>query len=192
MNLTHYIEQLAYAGILLWFMVMEQFTPVPEEVSLMTLGYLCMHTTLRLLPAGVTALGGLLIMDNVLYYLSRSGNKLVGKLLHRAGGSRLQAIQDKLQKKPAITLFVAALLPKLRFFSPMVAASIQVSWRLFFVVDLVATSLYVSVYMLCGALFYGQLANLFHRQQLWQHAVFVLCMILVLLIIIYLLKKRRL
>jgi len=189
MDLTHYIEQLAYAGILLWFMVMEQFTPIPEEVSLITLGYLCKHTALNPLLAGLTALGGLLAMDNALYYLSKSGNKLVAKLLRRTGKRTLHRIQDKLQTKPVVTIFVAALLPKLRFFSPMVAASMKVSWRLFFTVDLVATALYVAVYMLCGILFYGQLASLLQRQQLLQHVIFVLCMVLALLIIVYLLKK---
>lgn len=39
-DLPGYIYHLSWFGIFLWFAFLEQLTPIPEEISLMTLGYI--------------------------------------------------------------------------------------------------------------------------------------------------------
>ena len=75
-DLSGYIYHLSWFGIFLWFAFLEQLTPIPEEISLMTLGYISLITSLNPLISGAVALAGLLTADNLLYYFSMKGNKL--------------------------------------------------------------------------------------------------------------------
>lgn len=96
-DIADYIQQFSYLGIFIWFLVIEQLTPIPEEVSLISLGYLCMHNHLDLFIAGGFSLAGLLITDNGLFYLSAKGRLLTDKLTRNYNGK----VMSKLKKGAA-------------------------------------------------------------------------------------------
>lgn len=64
-DISQYVYHFSYLGIFLWFAVIEQFTPIPEDVSLITIGYISMHTPLDPWLASGVSLIGLLTADNV-------------------------------------------------------------------------------------------------------------------------------
>ncbi len=189
-NLLHYIYQLSYFGVFLWFAVLEQFTPIPEEASLMSLGYISMHTNLSPWLGGIVALAGLISTDNFLFYLSLKGNKLSQRLLHKANSTLQDKIRHYLQLNTNRALFVMALLPKVRFFSPIIAASAGVSWKQYFIVNLVATLLYVTVYMIIGIAFHRQMQSIFKELHLPHHFIFI-AFVVILSIVFFLLYQKE-
>lgn len=175
-DLPNYIYHLSWFGIFLWFAFIEQLTPVPEEISLMILGYLAMTTSLNPLLSGAVAAAGLLTADNLLFYFSLKGNKLTRKLIDKTNTQLLDRLKRNLQHHAKKTLIIMALLPKLRFLSPVISATAGISWKLFLVINSAVTVFYVAVYMLIGILFHSQLGVVLRKVKLWQHIIFIAAM----------------
>lgn len=190
-DVAQYILQFSYLGIFLWFAIIEQVTPVPEEVSLMSLAYITMHTPLNPWISGLVALGGLTVADNAFYYLSFSGNKLIGRLTGKVNSKLLDKLKVNIRTKPVPAILTMGLLPKLRFLSPVLAAATGISWRLFFGVNLIVTTFYVAVYMLIGIFFHTQLQSILRELHMWQHLIFIVLMILAALLFVYKLNFRH-
>jgi membrane-associated protein len=188
-DITEYIYHLSYFGIFLWFAFIEQLTPIPEEISLISLGYISMHTSLNPLISGLVSIIGLLTADNLFFYLSLKGNKLAKKLMGSINHQLTERIKHNLQSNSKETLIVMALLPKLRFLSPIISAVAGISWKLFFLVNSLATVFYVTVYMLIGILFYAQLKAVLQQLQIWQHVIFISVMIPVAVFLVTRIRK---
>lgn len=184
-----YIYHLSYVGIFIWFAFLEQITPVPEEVSLISIGYISMHDTLNPFIAAAVAVAGLLTADNIIFYLSLKGNKLIDKLTGKASKKLVEKMKESLKQNATKTLIVMALLPKIRFLSPVLSAAASIKWKLFFYINSVVTVVYVIVYMLIGILFQKQLQYIFHELELWQHVIFVLAMLIIAILLFKRIKK---
>lgn len=188
-DLPQYIYHLSYLGIFLWFAIIEQLTPVPEEISLITLGYISRHSDLNPVVCGIISLAGLLLFDNLLFYLSLTGNKFARKMTSKAQDNLIVGIRKKLNQNSKKTLIVLALLPKLRFLSPLISANAGISWRLFLIINSLATCFYVVFYLLLGFLFHQQLETIFHRVAAWQHALFIVAILALAGFFILIMKK---
>jgi membrane protein DedA with SNARE-associated domain len=195
-DLASYVQSFSYLGIFLWFAIGEQLTPVPEEVYLISVGYIIRQVSLNPVLAGIACVLGLLATDNFLFFISRKGNKISDKIIDKINSNLLEKIKDNLKRNAVKTLLVMALLPKLRFISPIVSGIAGISWRTFLIVNSIATVFYVSVYMLCGMLFHNQLHNLLKKLAVAQHGIFtgvmlILAIVLVFVIRKYVLKSKR-
>ncbi|QEC65781.1 hypothetical protein FRZ67_00105 [Panacibacter ginsenosidivorans] len=190
-SLPDYIYHLSYIGIFLWFAFIEQVTPVPEEVALITVGYTSMHTKLEPVVCGVIAIAGLLTADNLIFYLSLKSNKLVEKLTGKVNKHLADKIKMNFQKNAVKTLIVMALLPKLRFLSPVISAASGISWKLFLFINSLVTVFYVTVYMLIGIFFQKQLNAVLHELALWQHIIFVAIILTIAIFLIVKIKKIK-
>ncbi|MEX6690903.1 VTT domain-containing protein [Danxiaibacter flavus] len=188
-DLSAYIYSFSYLGIFFWFALLEQLTPIPEEVSLISLGYICTHSSLNPLLAGAVSVVALLTTDNVFFYLSLKGSKVVKKTIGKVSSGVLKRLRTNLKKNAKSTLFVLALLPKLRFLSPVVSATVGISWKLFFIVNSIATGLYVAFYIVVGMLFQKQLAKSLQKLHLTQHITFVASMACITVIVFIVIKK---
>jgi len=176
-DLVSYIQRFSYPGIYLWFAIGEQLTPVPEEISLISIGYISKNFSLNPFIAGLASLAGLLSFDNFLFFISKKGNKFSDKLLRKINSKLLDKIKNDLKTKPVKTLTVMALVPKLRFISPIVSGISDISWKIFLLVNSIVTAFYVVVYMFLGAFFHTQLSRLFHKITITQHAIFIVFLI---------------
>src|SRR5437868_712179 len=76
---VEFIERFGYIGIFIWFITIDQISPIPEEISLLIIGYLCAHEVFHPLLAGLICLAGFVTADIAYYYLSRTGSKLIKK-----------------------------------------------------------------------------------------------------------------
>ncbi len=188
-DISSVIIQLSYFGIFVWFAVIEQLTPVPEEVYLMSAGYIAVHLHMNIILCALAALAGLLATDNLLFYLALKGNKFSQKLLKKINHDLLDNIKNKLKNKAAITIFIGALVPKLRFFNPLIAGSINIKFKIFFFANAAATLLYVTVYMSIGILFHRQLNYVLKELKYVQHGIFIAMMIIIAIFIIIKMRK---
>jgi membrane protein DedA with SNARE-associated domain len=80
-------------------------------------------------------------------------------------------------------------LPKLRFLSPIIAATANISWKLFIFVNSAATVFYVTAYMLIGILFHRQLGILIRELKYWQHIIFIASMAGIAIFLILTIRK---
>jgi len=177
-DLSSYIYSFSYLGIFLWFAVGEQLTPIPEEISLITLGYISKYSSLNPVIAGVVSLAGLLLTDNFLFYISMKGSKFSDKLLRKTNNKILTRIKENLKTNAVRTLIIMALLPKVRFVSPIISGINGISWKMFLSVNSIAAAGYVTVYMFIGIFFYNQLSRLLQKLGPMQNIIFAAFMVI--------------
>ena len=70
---------LGYAGIFLFFITIDQITPIPEEVTLLSISYLAAGGTFNPIIAGAISFLAFLLVDSGYFFLARSGNNFLKK-----------------------------------------------------------------------------------------------------------------
>jgi membrane protein DedA with SNARE-associated domain len=188
-DIAGYVYNFSYLGIFLWFAIIEQLTPIPEEVSLISLGYLSVHASLNPYLAGGISFLGLLSTDTFLFYISMKGSEFSKKLLAGINHKLLDKLKKKLHDNAGKTLFVMALLPKLRFLSPIISGAGEISLKFFLLINSIATMIYVVAYMLVGIFFYSQLNRILHRLKYIQNILFIVAMAVFAAYLIFVIRK---
>lgn len=175
------MDQLSYAGIFMWFALIEQFTPVPEEAALMSIGYVSAHGQLNIYIAAVFCLAGLLVADSLLFYASLKGTLIIGRLLEKVDSRLLENLKLNFKKNAEKSMIIAALLPKVRFLSPVIAAYSGVPWRRFVLVNGLVTACYVAFYLFAGMFFYRKVTVLMAEMNWPSHLLFIAFVVLILI-----------
>ena len=171
-DITYYVAQYSYLGIFIWFFLIDQLTPIPEELVLITVGYLTHSDLINPVFAGIAALLGLMVVDNIYFYLAFTGNKWTQKLEKKKRALIIKKFQDKLQKHKVRTLLIIAFIPKVRFFGPILAGLSKMEYRKFFLVNMLGSMTYVSVYLCLGFFFHSAMENLINKVDIVRHSVF--------------------
>ena len=187
---THFVSRFGYIGIVLWFISFDQLTPLPEEISLLILGYLCVHNVFNPELAGISSLVGFLIIDSIYFVLSKKGSSLVKKKT-KGSSSFIQSYRNKLKHHTFTTMFVLCFIPRMRLFAPIAAGSIGLSFKKFLWFDIVALSAFATVYLLLGIIFNKSLGAAITRTKGLQNIIFFAAVALVAITLIFLIRKRN-
>lgn len=178
-DITYYIIRYSYLGVFLWFLIMDQLTPIPEEVVLLTVGYLSHTDKVNPLFAGLAASLGLMIVDNLYYYMAFTGNKWTRNLQRQKRMLIFSKFQESLQKHKVKTLLMIAFIPKVRFFGPILAGLSKLPYRQFFFINLTGTAVYVLFYLTLGFYFHHAMELLIQKVEFYHHAIFIFFVIIV-------------
>ncbi len=171
-DIAYYIARYSYLGIFIWFFLIDQITPIPEELILVTVGYLTHTDFINPFFAGLAALLGLMVVDNSYFLLAYRGNKFIHRLQKKKRGQVLKKFQNKLDKHQVRTLFIIAFIPKVRFFGPIVAGLSRMDYKKFLLVNLCGSLSYVTVYLSLGIFFHNAMENLIKQVDVVRHSVF--------------------
>lgn len=183
------IQQFSYLGVFIWFLVFDQITPIPEEVVLVTLGYLSNHGLLNPIGAAVAALTGLVIIDNTYFYAATSGKRLFRRFHKNTNKGLVEKFKLRVQENAWQTLLIMAFFPKLRFLGPIVAASAGLTWKKFLLIDIVGAVAYVTFYMLLGIFFEHQLKIITDEIESLQHSLFAIIVGILTIALFWLARK---
>src|ERR1041385_8138902 len=96
-DLSYYTETLGYLGIFIFFITLDQITPIPEEVSLLTIGYLASKSVFDPFIAGIIALFSFLLVDSAYFFVLKTGKKWSRKLVKKKDHSLLGRVKNKLK-----------------------------------------------------------------------------------------------
>ncbi|MBV8251543.1 MAG: VTT domain-containing protein [Chitinophaga sp.] len=140
-------------------------------------GYIAVHSGLNPILCGIVAFTGLIVLDNTLFFISAKGRKLSKKLLKKVNAEWLTKAQEKLKQNATKTLFISALIPNLRFFCPIIAGISEIRWKLFFLINGVATLSYTIVYLIIGIVLQHPLSRIMRKIDFAHHVIFILVML---------------
>lgn len=185
LNFTAYAETYGYVGVFVFFLIIDELIPLPDEISLITLGYLCTIGALRYpLLAGVAAFAAFMLVDAIEFLLARKGSRLVRKLQKKANQGWLERYKQKLHDNLPKTLLVLSFIPRMRVFGPLLVGVTHVPARRFFLYDALSLGLFILVYMSLGFFFHNAILNLFdHLHETIRHAIFGGLMIILLFVL---------
>ena len=167
-----YLEHLSYAGIFILLAFLGHFIPLPEEVLLLTIGYL---VSLGFGNLGIVIVVSLIAGcsgDILLYWLSKNGNKLFLHLNRNINEKKIAKYENLMQTHGGNMVFVLRLIVGLRFFGPVVAGSANVALRKFLFYDLLALLIYYPSLIFLGYHFHNNLRNLTSEVGILSHIIF--------------------
>ena len=188
---TDFIVHFGYLGIFLWFISIDQFTPIPEEITLVTIGYLAAHGLFDPLLAGIVSLSAFLCVDLAYFFLARSGNKLVKKIY---GGKRrplFHQYEVKIKDNFPKTLFVLCFIPRMRMFAPLLAGALKLSPRKFIFYDALGLFFFTAIYVSVGIFLHRSLRLIFGEEKIIVHFLFAGALIVLAVVFFVVIKKRK-
>lgn len=172
-TVLHAVSKFSYVGVFGFSLLANLFVPVPEEIFLLVLGYLTASGVFNPILVTVIVIVGFSIIDILLYYLARRGNKLL--LRGRDKFLKRLAFNDAkiMAHHPNKVIFFARFLMQFRFLGPVLAGSYKVPFKRFFLVNLSALILYVPLVILLGDYFHSRLERVINGIGVARNIVFV-------------------
>jgi len=185
-----FVEKFGYIGIVLWFLTFDQVTPIPEEISLLIIGYLSAHQIFNPLLAGVCSLLGFLVVDTIYFFLSKKGSSFI-KNKTKNSLSIIQSYKNKLRTNTPKAIMVLCFIPRMRMFAPILAGSMKLSFKKFLLYDSAALAIFTTVYLSLGFIFNRSLNTVITKTKGLQPIIFFSSVFVIAVIVIYFVAKRK-
>ena len=186
-----FIQRFGYIGIYIWFISFDQITPIPEEISLLIVGYLCAHEVFDPIPAGLVCLAGFISADIAYYFLSKTGSKIIKKKSTHSKSSWIASYRQKLKEHMAKTIAILTFIPRMRMWAPILAGSSRLSFKKFLLFDGIALSVFTAVYLSIGIIFENSLHAMMARLKNVQSYIFFGFLAVVAVVFLVMEKRRR-
>lgn len=154
------ISQFSYGAVFVLSLLANVFIPIPEEITLLFLGYLTGVGQLNFTLTFVMVVLGLFISDSAIYYLAYRGNKFVQGVYDRIFAARLCNDPDFINRNIGKIIFISRFLVQLRFIGPYLAGHRRVSYRDFVMYDLGALLVYVGIFLGLGNVLHKKVASI--------------------------------
>lgn len=189
-DFSEYIKLFGYLGIFLFFVTVDQLTFIPEEITLLTIGYLSSQGVFNPFIAGLISLAAFVSVDTVYFYLAKKGRRFTTRL-HEKMGSNLKMIEEKLKNEFPKTLLILCFIPRMRLWAPIISGALDVPIKKFLTYDASSLILFTAVYVSLGVIFHAGLRSLLAELEALQHIVFAVLMLLTGIIIFIGIRKYQ-
>jgi membrane protein DedA with SNARE-associated domain len=177
------LEQLSYGGIFIITFFSGYIIPVPEEIVLITVGYLSSVGVVHFGRIVFLSILAVFLSDCGLFYLARHHNRYTERLKVRLERSWISKSRLVSRQHIRRTIFLLRFVISFRFVGPILAGSLNTPWLTFLLPDLAAVLIYVPVLTFLGFYFHASFAKLVTGVEASQHLIFILAMIIVGLLI---------
>ncbi|HTL81251.1 MAG TPA: DedA family protein [Bacteroidia bacterium] len=186
-----FIVHFGYAGIFLFFITIDQFTPLPEEITLLSLGYLCSAGIFNPFLAGIASLAGFITVDVIYYFLSRSGSGFIKRITGKTRNRFAERYGERLKDHFAKTLLILCFIPRMRMFGPVFSGMMKLPFRKFLLFDMIGLVLFTAIYLSIGIVFHRSLHAVFAEVETTQHIIFFSAMLVGAIVVIFFFRKGK-
>ena len=193
----NYLENFSYIGIFILILLSGYLIPVPEEISLLLVGYIVGFGFNNIYAAMIASILGVLAGDNIIFWLSKyKGSRLINRLNNRLKRkirkNEIAKYRHLMKKHIGKTIFILRFIVGLRFFAPFLAGSMKVKWKKFQFYNLLAVIIYVPMLVLLGYFFHNRLAQIITEVEIARHLFFLLFLMFAGTLISVFIKKKYL
>lgn len=171
---TQYIQQYGYFGIYIWFISFDQLTPLPEEISLLVIGYFCVEHIFNPFLAGAASMAGFLTIDVIYYHLSKAGsNLLMNRKRKKWRSSLLESYRKKLKENMPKTLLILCFIPRVRLWGPILVGSMKLPFKTFLFYNVIGLSVFTALYLVLGMIFNRSISLVINKVTHAQNILFI-------------------
>ena len=175
-----YIERFSYFGIFIIGATVGYLIPLPEEIFLLVVGYIAGIGLYNIYIATLFAILGVLMGDNVLFWLSRyKVSKIVDKINKQLDKHKIMKYRHLMKEHIGKTLFTLKFIVGLRVFSPFLAGSMKIKWKIFQFYNFLAVLIYIPILVFLGFHFHNKLAYIITGVEIVRHLIFLLSLVLI-------------
>lgn len=155
------LNALSYGGLWVVSFLSNAIIPVPEEITLLSFGYLAGTGKVDILFLIPIAISGLLTSDIIVYTLSKKGSRLVISIYEKFFAKKIENHSESwFDINLTKIVFFSRFLVQLRFIGPFLAGQKNMPLKKFISYDLLALSLYVPIYILLGKYFHSRVQSI--------------------------------
>ena len=173
-SLLSILQHFSYLGLYGLLAVAAIISPLPEEIILLTAGYLVAIGVIGWVLGIIVAVAGLLTGDAFLFYLARLGGAYAQKLRARVNKIGLERTWIFSPKQPERAVFSLRFLTGFRFIAPIYAGFEQMSWKRYVLVDMAAILIFVPIMFGLGYYFHTSIIAFIAGFEVVRHAVFII------------------
>lgn len=189
MEFIHQLGGLSYLGVFGISILAMVVLPFPEEITLLSLGYLAgigvFHWAL-LIPV---CMAGLFVSDLTIYLLARHGSKITTKAYQKMFAEKFDFLQDMNPEKLERIIIFSRFLIYFRFLAGFLSGYYKLSFKRFLSYELSALSVYVSLYILIGFFLRNQLERVILGIGVVQNIIIAILIIAIVFVVFRSLKR---
>jgi membrane-associated protein len=159
-GLVKYLSHFSYPWIVAYFGFFGYFLPIPDEGVFVVFGYLAGLGKFHFWLVFGSAILGVLISDNIFYWLSFRGSHYLLRFREKINLEVLSKYEKLMERNIGKTMILLRLFVGFRFLSPVLAGSLKIKWKKFFLYDLLISGCYIGVFMYLGFFFRHRLPQI--------------------------------
>lgn len=148
--LITYLSSVSYLLIFLLFLATGLGLPIPEELTLLVIGYLASYDILELIPVMITSFFAVFLSDNLGFFIGKYNQPFIQRFIPKDTFNLAKKHMHAHGKK---TIFLTRFVCGLRVLFPIVAGSVGIPWKTFILIDTSAIILLVPTFILLGYFF---------------------------------------
>lgn len=169
-----FIKHYGYLGLLIWLLTFNHIAPLPDELTMLTVGYLAGNHLLNPILSVIVATAGLVIVDTVYYFLARSGSNLVKNKLPKVKSELLESYRNNLKNRMFPTLLILCFIPKMRIISPITCGTMKLPYFKFILYEFISIVLFTTIYIVLGIIFKDSVTYLLQKIKASHTAILVI------------------
>lgn len=185
----NFASNFSYFGIFLLLVVIA-LLPIPEEIVLLLLGYFAGFGFADLDKILIISVLGVIVGDNLVYFLSRKGRKYFYKIKHRVAPKKFLKYESLMKEHSGKTIFLLRFILGLRFFGPFMAGHMKIKWKTFFFYNSIAVLIFVPLFILIGYHFTKILDIIIENIGKVRHSIFLIILLITAIFVYQFIDKR--
>ncbi len=185
----NYVNSFSYFGLFI-LMAVIALVPVPEEVVLLFAGYFAGLGFAELDKILIASFLGVLVGDNLIYFVSRRGHYYFKKIKNKIAPKKLLKYEKLMKEHSGKTIFLLRFIVGLRFLGPFMAGHMKIKWSTFFFFNLLAVLIYVPVFVLIGYNFTTILDIIIENINKVRHGIFLIILLIVAIFVYQFIDKK--
>lgn len=189
MEFVQQLGALSYLGVFIVGLLATIVIPVPEEISLLTLGYLCATGIFQVVFVIPIVMLGLFISDCFIYYLSTKGTKFIRKLYDKVFQGNTSMLRDIPKKRLERIIVLSRFLVYLRFLAPFLSGYHKIGLKRFAFLESISITIHVSIYVLLGFFLRNQLEHVLVGINTVEHILAIFSIAIIISVLFFILKQ---
>jgi membrane protein DedA with SNARE-associated domain len=173
--------------------VANAFPGIPEELFILVMGSVVGEGTIPFWVAFLVLFTMLSLMDQVLYWLVRSGRgfirRMIGAIQKRIFGDSFEGRIDFIERHINTIVVASRFVFQIRFLGPFLAATVKMPWRRFTTLNMIALGVYIPLMLWIGKYFGNRIQNIISGVQAVSNSVRFGVIALLVVLILYLVHK---
>lgn len=189
-SLVKYLSHFSYLGIVAYFGSFGYFFPIPDEGVFIVFGYLSGLGNFSFWLVYFSALTGVMISDNIFYWLSYRESHHLFKFKKKIREDVLLKYEKLMENNVGKTLILLRLFVGFRFLGPVILGSLKVKWYKFFLYDFIISGIYAGAFMYTGFYFRHKLPQIISFVEKFHSLLLSAISILIILLLLRTILKK--
>lgn len=184
------IQQLSYLGVFLIMALSGHIIPIPQDISLISVGYLAAIGYIGIVPAVILGILAPIASDAFLYYLSHHGSRWAPKPEKYSNTWIYRFSMHHMHNNTIVAVVIMRFVTGFRFMSPIMGAYMGVPFKKYIIANGISALLFGPIFVLLGYVFHEKITWIIDTLKSFEHFGAVAFIVVIILIFGFFIRNR--